>query len=177
MKKNIILKRQKLNRNRRMKIGNLLKMTIIMRDLMQKPEIAWNGFKKPWTQCYVRRFSGTTPVDWFHHPNRRLFTGFIKYLFDWMGFREAYVWQRKRCRNGVAMLFGHLLTNRAQIFSDAYLLEPEAVKRVTGKENCGRAANGIILNKLRYHWMVRDNKTNEQGEPVMKLTGISQKQK
>ena len=47
--------------------------------------------------------------------------------------------------NGVAMLFGHLLTNRAQIFSDVRTYwSPEAVKRVTGKELSGLAANGII---------------------------------
>ena len=47
--------------------------------------------------------------------------------------------------NGVAMLFGHLLTNRAQQFSDVRTYwSPEAVKRVTGKELTGIAANGII---------------------------------
>jgi len=45
--------------------------------------------------------------------------------------------------NGVSMLLGHLLTYTAQIFSDvpAYR-SPEAVKRVTGKELTGLAANG-----------------------------------
>ena len=43
------------------------------------------------------------------------------------------------------MLFGHLLTNTAQLFSDVRTYwSPEAVKRVTGKELTGRAANGII---------------------------------
>jgi L-fucose isomerase len=43
------------------------------------------------------------------------------------------------------MLFGHLLTNTAQIFSDVRTYwSPEAVKRVTGKELTGLAENGII---------------------------------
>ena len=66
--------------------------------------------------------------------------------FDWNGIREAYVvaTENDAC-NGVAMLFGHLLTNRAQIFSDVRTYwSPEAVKRVTGKELTGMAANGII---------------------------------
>ena len=43
------------------------------------------------------------------------------------------------------MLFGHLLTNTAQIFSDVRTYwSPESVKRVTGKELTGKAANGII---------------------------------
>lgn len=66
--------------------------------------------------------------------------------FDWNGIREAFVvaTENDAC-NGVAMLFGHLLTNRAQIFSDVRTYwSPEAVKRVTGKELTGMAANGII---------------------------------
>ena len=66
--------------------------------------------------------------------------------FDWNGIREAFVvaTENDAC-NGVAMLFGHLLTNRAQIFSDVRTYwSPEAVKRVTGKELTGLAANGII---------------------------------
>ena len=31
------------------------------------------------------------------------------------------------------MLFGHLLTNTAQIFADVHPMEPGGVKRVTGK--------------------------------------------
>jgi L-fucose isomerase len=47
--------------------------------------------------------------------------------------------------NGTAMLFGHLLTNTAQIFSDVRTYwSPEAVKRVTGKSLKGTASNGII---------------------------------
>jgi L-fucose isomerase len=43
------------------------------------------------------------------------------------------------------MLFGHLLTNTAQMFSDVRTYwSPDAVKRVTGKELTGTAANGII---------------------------------
>jgi L-fucose isomerase len=43
------------------------------------------------------------------------------------------------------MLFGHLLTNTAQIFSDVRTYwSPEAVKRVTGKELKGIAKDGII---------------------------------
>lgn len=43
------------------------------------------------------------------------------------------------------MLFGHLLTNTAQIFSDVRTYwSPEAVKRVTGKNLMGPAKEGII---------------------------------
>jgi len=43
------------------------------------------------------------------------------------------------------MLFGHLLTNTAQIFSDARTYwSSSAVERVTGYKLSGHAKNGII---------------------------------
>jgi L-fucose isomerase len=55
--------------------------------------------------------------------------------FDWNGIREAYVIATENdSLNGVAMLFGHLLTNTAQVFSDVRTYwSPDAIKRVTGK--------------------------------------------
>ena len=66
--------------------------------------------------------------------------------FDWNGIREAYVVATENDNlNGLAMLFGHLLTNTAQVFADVRTYwSPEAVKRVTGKELTGLAKNGII---------------------------------
>jgi L-fucose/D-arabinose isomerase len=68
------------------------------------------------------------------------------------------------------MLFGHLLTNTAQIFADVRTYwSPEAVKRVTGKELTGQAANGII--HLINSGSATLDGTGEQsidGQPVMK---------
>jgi L-fucose isomerase len=93
--------------------------------------------------------------------------------FDWNGIREAYViaTENDAC-NGVAMLFGHLLTNRAQIFSDVRTYwSPDAVKRVTGKELTGLAANGIIhlINSGATTLDGTGRQSNAQGEPAMKL--------
>ena len=69
------------------------------------------------------------------------------------------------------MLFGHLLTNRAQIFSDVRTYwSPEAVKRVTGKDLTGLAANGIIhlINSGATTLDGTGQQTNAQGEPAMK---------
>lgn len=47
--------------------------------------------------------------------------------------------------NGVAMLFGHLMTGTAQIFADVRTYwSPESVERVTGQKLTGRAEHGII---------------------------------
>ena len=49
------------------------------------------------------------------------------------------------CLNAVSMLFGHLLTNTAQLFSDVRTYwSPESVERVTGKKLTGIAKDGII---------------------------------
>ena len=66
--------------------------------------------------------------------------------FDWNGIREPFVCATENdyC-NGISMLFGHLLTGTAQIFSDVRTYwSPDAVKRVTGKKLTGDAEGGFI---------------------------------
>ena len=66
--------------------------------------------------------------------------------FDWNGPREAYTLATENdFLNGMSMLFGHLLTNRGVMFSDIRTYwSPGAVKRVTGTELSGPAAQGFI---------------------------------
>ena len=66
--------------------------------------------------------------------------------FDWNGIRQPYLIATENdSLNGVVMLFGHLLTNAAQVFADVRTYwSPDAVKRVTGYELTGKAANGVI---------------------------------
>jgi L-fucose isomerase len=66
--------------------------------------------------------------------------------FDWNGIREPFIMATENdALNGVVMLFGHLLTDTAQIFSDVRTYwSPDAVKRVAGQKLKGRAENGII---------------------------------
>ena len=123
-------------------------MTIIMRDLMQgNPKLKEMGFKEEALghNAIAAGFQGQRQWTDFY-PNGDYSEALLNTSFDWNGLREAYVvaTENDAC-NGVAMLFGHLLTNRAQIFSDVRTYwSPEAVKRVTGKELTGMAANGII---------------------------------
>ncbi len=80
-------------------------------------------------------------------PSERRFSeAVLNSSFDWNGMREAFVVATENdALNGVAMLFGHLLTNTAQIFSDVRTYwSPESVERVTGKTLSGKASNGII---------------------------------
>jgi len=66
--------------------------------------------------------------------------------FDWNGIRMPRVVATENdSLNGVAMLFGYLLTNRAQVFSDVRTYwSPDSVKRVTGYQLDGVAKDGII---------------------------------
>ena len=69
------------------------------------------------------------------------------------------------------MLFGKLLTGCGQMFSDVRTYwSPEAVKRVTGKELTGRAANGIIhlINSGATTLDATGASLNASGEPCMK---------
>ena len=69
------------------------------------------------------------------------------------------------------MLFNHLLTGRAQIFSDVRTYwSPEAVKRVTGKELTGRAAGGIIhlINSGATTLDGSGAASDAEGNPIMK---------
>jgi L-fucose isomerase len=81
-----------------------------------------------------------------HFPNGDFLETMLNTSFDWNGIRQPYVVATENdSLNGVAMLFGHLLTNTAQIFSDVRTFwSPDAVKRVTGSRLTGQAANGII---------------------------------
>ncbi|MBU3114734.1 L-fucose isomerase [Clostridium lacusfryxellense] len=126
----------------------VVKMTIIARDLMIGNEkLAEMGFKEESEghNAIVSGFQGQR--QWTDHfPNGDFMEAVLCSSFDWNGIREAFVVATENdSLNGISMLFGHLLTNTAQIFSDVRTYwSPDAVKRVSGKELTGLAKNGII---------------------------------
>ncbi|RPJ16167.1 MAG: L-fucose isomerase, partial [Chloroflexi bacterium] len=79
-------------------------------------------------------------------PNGDFLEAILNTSFDWNGPRQPYlVATENDSLNGACMLFGHLLTNTAQIFADVRTYwSPAAVKRVTGHELSGRASGGMI---------------------------------
>ncbi len=88
-----------------------------------------------------------------------------------MGFQEEDWTNMNAACNGIAMLFGHLLTNRGQQFSDVRTYwSPEAVRRVTGKELTGIAKNGIIhlINSGATTLDATGQATDANGNPEMK---------
>jgi len=149
-------------------------MTLIMRDLIQgNPMLKEMGYKEEALghNAILSGFQGQRQWTDFL-PNGDFSEALLNSSFDWNGIREAYVLatENDAC-NGVAMLFGHLLTNRAQIFSDVRTYwSPEAVERVTGKKLEGKAAGGIIhlINSGATTLDGTGCQKTESGEPVMK---------
>ena len=81
-----------------------------------------------------------------HYPNADFAETILNSSFDWNGIRAPYIFATENdCMNAVSMLFGYLLTNTAQIFSDVRTYwSPDAVKSVTGHTLSGAAGEGII---------------------------------
>jgi L-fucose isomerase len=126
----------------------VVKMAMIARDLMVgNPRLAEIGYGEEALghNAIASGFQGQR--QWTDHlPNGDFLEAILNSSFDWNGIREAYVVATENdCLNGICMLFGHLLTNTAQIFADVRTYwSPAAVKRVTGHDLAGRAAGGII---------------------------------
>jgi L-fucose isomerase len=140
---------QQLPRTRKDEIWEyVVKMTLIIRDMMVgNPKLADLGFgeEAQGHNAIASGFQGQR--QWTDHmPNGDFPEAILNSSFDWNGIRQAFVVATENdSLNGVAMLFGHLLTNTAQVFADVRTYwSPEAVKRVTGKTLTGTAANGMI---------------------------------
>ena len=126
----------------------VVKMTLIARDLMV-------GNKKLIKLGYAEEAEGHNALaagfqgqrQWTDYlPNGDFMETILDTSFDWNGIREAFIFATENdSLNGISMLFNHLLTDRAQIFSDIRTYwSPQAVKRVTGIELSGLAKGGIL---------------------------------
>ena len=151
----------------------VVKMTIIIRDLMQgNPKLKELGFFEEALghNALVSGFQGQRQWTDFM-PNGDFSEAILNSSFDWNGIRKAWVVATENdAFNGVPMLFGHLLTQTAQIFSDVRTFwSPEAVKRVTGKELTGMAKNGIIhLINSGSTTLDGTGRQTKDGQPAMK---------
>ncbi|HQG77053.1 MAG TPA: L-fucose isomerase [Bacteroidales bacterium] len=126
----------------------VVKMTLIARDLMVgNPSLKKSGYGEEALghNAILAGFQGQR--QWTDHmPNGDFLEAILCSSFDWNGIRPPYlVATENDAMNGVPMLFGYLLTNTAQMFSDIRTYwSPAAIKRVTGMKTEGLAANGII---------------------------------
>ena len=114
----------------------VVKMTMIVRDLMvgnEKLKELDFGEEACGHNAIASGFQGQRQWTDFM-PNGDFLESVLCSSFDWNGIRPPYVVATENdCCNGVAMLFGRLLTNSAAGFSDVRTYwSPEAVKEATG---------------------------------------------
>ena len=123
-----------------------VKMALIARDLMAgNPRLAemGRGEEAHGHNAILAGFQGQR--QWTDHmPNGDFLEAILNTSFDWSGARAPYlVATENDSLNGAGMLFGHLLTNTAQIFADVRTYwSPAAVQRVTGHKPAGAATGG-----------------------------------
>jgi L-fucose isomerase len=152
----------------------VVKMTLIFRDLMiGNPKLKEAGFGEEsfGRNAIAGGFQGQR--QWTdYYPNGDFSEAILCSSFDWNGIREAFVFATENdSLNAVPMLFGHLLTNTAQIFSDVRTYwSPEAVKRVTGVELTGLAKDGFIhlINSGPTTLDATAQQRDKDGNPAMK---------
>lgn len=127
----------------------IVKMMCIIKDL-------YNGNPNLPAGCEEERLGHNAIAGGFQgqrqwtdfYPNCDFPESMLNSSFDWEGPRETYVMATENdTLNGTSMLFGKLLTNRAQIFADVRTYWSEdAVKKATGYTIEGKAkdAGGFI---------------------------------
>ncbi len=126
----------------------VVKMTLITRDLMvgnKKLEEIGYPEESLGHNAIVAGFQGQR--QWTDHfPNGDFMEAILNSSFDWNGLRQPYILATENdSLNGACMLFGHLLTNTAQIFADVRTYwSPSAIYRVTGWKPEGLAQDGVI---------------------------------
>ncbi|WP_114781719.1 L-fucose isomerase [Botryobacter ruber] len=151
----------------------VVKMTIIIRDLMiGNPKLKEMGFGEEAMghNAIASGFQGQRQWTDFL-PNGDFSEAILNSSFDWNGIRQAFVVATENdSLNGVAMLFGHLLTDTAQIFADVRTYwSPDAVKRVTGHQLEGIAANGFLhLINSGSCTLDGTGQQSKDGQPAMK---------
>jgi len=151
----------------------VVKMTLIMRDLMiGNPKLKAMGFGEEALghNAILSGFQGQR--QWTDHmPNGDFPEAILNSSYDWNGIRQAFVVATENdSLNGVAMLFGHLLTNTAQIFADVRTYwSPAAIQRVTGWKADGMAAHGLIhLINSGSASLDGSGQQSKDGKPAMK---------
>lgn len=151
----------------------VVKMTLIARDLMVgNPKLDEMGYgeEAKGHNAIAGGFQGQR--QWTdYQPNGDFLEAILCSSFDWNGVRKPYIVATENdSLNAVTMLFGYLLTNTAQMFSDIRTYwSPESIERVTGKKLDGIASGGLIhlinsgASALDFSGQQRRN-----GQPVVK---------
>ena len=164
----------------------VVKMAVIIKDLMNGNPDLPKGCEEEMVghNAIAAGFQGQRQWTDFY-PNCDFPESILNTSFDWNGARELYILATENdVLNGLGMLFGKLLTNRAQMFADVRTYwSGDAIKRVTGYDVEGKAkeADGVIhlINSgaccLDANGAVKDEKGNAVMKPWYEMTEADQK--
>jgi L-fucose/D-arabinose isomerase len=125
-----------------------VQMALIARDLMVgNPALKEAGYGEEALghNAICAGFQGQR--QWTDHfPNGDFMEAILNTSFDWNGIRTPHIVATENdALNGVTMLFGHLLTNTAQMFADLRTYwSPDAMERVGGVRIEGDGADGVL---------------------------------
>ena len=155
--------------------GFAVKMACIIKDLMNGNPNIPDEFaeEKLGHNAIAAGFQGQRQWTDFY-PNGDFAESILNSSFDWNGPREPYVLATENdTLNGACMLFGKLLTGRAQLFADVRTYwSPEAVKKAAGYDLEGIALeNGGFIHLINSGAACLDacgEVKDEKGEGVMK---------
>lgn len=151
----------------------VVKMAMIARDLMiGNPKLDEMGYGEEalGRNALAAGFQGQRQwTDYF--PNGDFMESILNSSFDWNGIRQPLIMATENdTLNGICMMFGHLLTNTAQVFADVRTYwSPQAVERVTGMKLTGLAADGVIhLINSGSAALDGSGEQSRDGQPVIK---------
>ena len=167
------IKDQRTTKEKDKEWEHVVKMTLIVRDLMignEKLKDLGFGEEALGHNAIASGFQGQRQWTDFL-PNGDFLEAILNSSFDWNGLRQAFmVATENDSLNGISMLFGHLLNNCAQIFSDVRTFwSPEAVERVTGWKPTDMAKDGFIhLINSGSSALDGSGEQSVDGKPVMK---------
>ena len=140
---------QKSDKEKEEQFEFVVKMMCIIKDLMNGNENLpdYAEEEKVGHNAIAAGFQGQRQWTDFY-PNCDFPEAMLNTSFDWNGAREPYILATENdVLNGIGMLFGKLLTGRAQMFADVRTYwSPDAVKHATGYELSGKAkeSDGFI---------------------------------
>ena len=152
-----------------------VKMTLIARDLMVgNPKLIEMGLKEQGQghQAIASGFQGQR--QWTDHfPNGDFLEAILNTSFDWNGKRAPYIVATENdALNAATMLFGHLLTNTAQVFADlrTYWSSDAVASACSGYKLDGNAADGLLhlINSGPATLDGTGQQTSSDGKPTMK---------
>ena len=164
----------------------VVKMMVIIKDLMNGNTDLPAGCEEEMVghNAIAAGFQGQRQWTDFY-PNCDFPESMLNTSFDWEGAREPYILATENdVLNGIGMLFGKLLTNRAQMFADVRTYwSGESIKRVTGYdiEGVAKESDGVIhlINSgaccLDANGAARDENSNAVMKPWYEVTEEDQK--